>query len=306
LHGWLSLGGLLLAGALAADPQVGLEADTTRLSLGDPLHLRLSLRYDSGERPLPLELDAWQGFSVEELEPAARPPGSQPEQTLDTRVFRLRLFDPDIDVVPPLKVGFVDAGGDTLYRQTPPVDLEILRVRPDGDAELRDIKPPLEVPGGIPLWVVVLLVALLLVGGIVALWFWRRGRNQAAAPEKIAPPVDFAAEFERIAGLGLVEKGLYKEYYTLLSDTLRRFMEVHLGVDALERTSEEVDLLLGRAGIEPEKRRQVTTFLGAADLVKFARFAPTEEEARQAALQGRDLVRILKKEDEAPEAPVDR
>ena len=282
---------LCLWGALAVpaagQPQAVLRADTTRISLGDPLLLTLSLSYGADERPLPLEPGILEDMGLEALGTA--PPQEEDGVAVERRRYRLRVFDPDFEAVPALRVAFVAAGGDTLYRSTAPLAIEIVRVREEGDVELRDVKPPMRLPGGVPLWLAV-AAALLVVGGLVGAWlYWRRSNRQApAAPPP--PPVDFVAEFARIAAAGLVEEGRLKEYYTLVSDTLRRFIEVHFSVEALERTSGEIDGLLRRAGVEGAPRARIAALLAEADLVKFARFNPDRDQARRAAEEGGGLV----------------
>ena len=102
----------------------------------------------------------------------------------------------------------------------------------------------------------------------------------------------------------LVEEGRLKEYYTRLSDTLRRFIEVHFGIEALERTSGEIDQLLQGIGVEAETRARVASFFAEADLVKFARFAPPIDEAHEALTEVRDIVeRSQKREDQLAPAP---
>lgn len=281
----LLVGAGLVSPALA-QPQAVIEADTTRLTLGDPLLLTLTLRYAADEKPLPLDLTPLEAFGAERLD--AGLPQDEDGAIVERRRYRLRVFDPDFAGVPAMQVAFVAAGGDTLYRSTRPVDVEMVRVRPDEDGDLRDVKPPLRLPGGVPLWLAI-AAALLLVAGLVGVWLYARRRRPppVAAPP---PPVDFVAEFAAIAAAGLVEEGRLKEYYTRLSDTLRRFIEVHFAIEALERTSGEIDQLLQGIGVEAETRARVASFFAEADLVKFARFSPEKGQARQAAEAGGGLV----------------
>jgi hypothetical protein len=105
--------------------------------------------------------------------------------------------------------------------------------------------------------------------------------------------VDYAAEFVRIAGLGLVGSGQYKLYYSLLTDNLRRYLQERLEVDAMERTSDELLALLEQAALPEELRGEIGAFLTVADLVKFARAVPDRDHARRAPETGVGLVQRI-------------
>lgn len=276
----------LLAAALPAVVWARVEArlDTARAGLGQPLLLQLQIEPPAGSRTLPLDIERQlEGFAVEPLPGAAEGPLS----------FRLRPLALSVDGIPPLEVEFVTAQGETLNAQSQALDLEVVPLRAADDTELRDIKPPWQVPGGIPLWLAVAAVVVVLGGLAAALVWWMRKRRHAA-PSPPPPPVDYEAEFARIAALGLVEAGRLKEYYTLLADTLRDFLAAEIGVDAPEHTTSEIAELLRREGMTAELVAAVEAYLNSADLVKFARFDPGQA-AAAAAAEGRRLVVACKR-----------
>ena len=93
--------------------------------------------------------------------------------------------------------------------------------------------------------------------------------------------------------MGLIERGDYKTYYTLLSDNLRRHLEENLRIDAMEQTTTEISMALKMNDIEGGIAREIGSFLAAADLVKFARFTPDPENAQRAPQAGMAIVRAL-------------
>lgn len=288
MYRWL-LGGLCLAAALpaAAVPTVEARLDTAQVRVGDPLHLELHLHYDQGTRPLLPALPKEFGARAQEAAPPIAAKGGLDE----VRRYELRLYQPGSHQIPPLEVAFVQAPGDTQKLRTLPLAVEVMKVRQEGDEELRDIKGPVDLDQGLPPWVWGILAAL----GVAALagmgyWWWRR-RPRVAAPPPPAPPKDYLAEFSRIAGMGLLERGGYKVYYSLLAETLRRFLEDNLGIEAMEKTTAEIAAVLRDTRCEAGLLAQVEAFLGAADLVKFARLQPGEAEARQMPEAGKAIVR---------------
>ena len=247
---WLFLAALWLAGAmpLAAAPTVTARLDTTQVRVGDPAHLELRLRYSKGSTPvlpaLPALLPA---FSVRPEAPAQ--PLAAGEELEEVRRYELRCFQLGPQQIPALEIAFAQAGGDTLKVATVPLQLEVVRVRQAGDEELRDIKAPVEFGGGFPAWAWGLVGAVAAVGLAGALYWWLERRRRLAPPPPPLPPKDYLAEFARIAAMGLLERGGTKIYYSLLAETLRHFIEDHLGLEAMERTTEEIARALDQAQI---------------------------------------------------------
>ena len=283
----------------AADAGLPAEAlvqvDSTRVTLGDPVHVRLEVRFDPADRPLLAEIDpaAWFGAVSCRPGPVQRAPALQGRQVL-AQTFELRFYELGAQRVPGTRVRFALASGDTLTRQTEPFQVQVLPVRDTADRELRQVKPPVIIAGGWPVWWVLVLLAVVVAA--VAVWWFRRRRPAAPAPVAAPrPPTDYAAEFVRIAGLGLVEKGEFKEYYSLLADNLRRFIEERLSVPAMESTTGEACQGLRTAHVESTLVDQVNEFLASADLVKFARGLPAVERARRAPEAGIALVLALER-----------
>ena len=282
---------LVLAQVLQAQtpPRVEARLDTAIVRIGDPIRLTLTLYHDRATRldapDLPLLLEdfsprcsAWSQSAWGE--------GTRVEQNCDLRLYALGPHQ-----VAAMDIAFITTAGDTLTRSTPPLDIEIVSARGAGDDQLRDIKPPLAISGGIPLWLAVALGVLgLVLLALLVHWLWRRRPVSARAVPPSAP-TDFAAEFARIAELGLLERGDFKIYYSLLSENLRRFLEQSPGIEAMEQTTSELARALRGAEIEARLAQRVVEYLAAADLVKFARFHPDIDAARRAPDAGVTLLR---------------
>ena len=290
-------GGLLaalvvLAGGLHAQvPRVEAALDTAAARVGDPIRLTLTLYHDATARPEASDLpQILRDFSPRcagwhQREVAT---GFELSQECELRLYELGLHE-----VPAVAVPFVSAAGDTLLRATQPLAIEVISARNEGEDQLRDIKPPVLISGGVPLWVVVaiglLALALCALGGI---WLWRR-RTRTPEPPPPPEPIDYAAEFARIAESGLLERGDFKTYYSLLSENLRRFLEESVEIEAMEQTTSELAVALQQVEVEGELRQQIIDYLAAADLVKFARFHPALDEARRAPDGGLAILRAI-------------
>ena len=291
------LGGLFAAlvvlaeGLHAQAPRAEAALDTATARVGDPIRLTLTLHHDATARPEAPNLSQILGDF------APRCAGWHQRETATgfelAQECELRLYELGLHEVPAVAVPFVTTAGDTLLRATQPLAIEVISARGEREDQLRDIKPPVLISGGVPLWVVVALGLLVLVlctlGGV---WLWRR-RTRTPEPPPPPEPIDYAAEFARIAESGLLERGEFKTYYSLLSENLRRFLEESLAIEAMEQTTSElVDALRG-AEVDDSLRQQIFDYLAVADLVKFARFHPALDSARRAPDEGLATLRAI-------------
>ena len=165
----------------------------------------------------------------------------------------------------------------------------------EGDSELRDIKPQAEFKV-LPVWLIILAGFILLGLLIWLLVRWLKNRkNNGKATEKfidLRPAHEIALqEIERIRALNLPSQGYLKEHYSLLADCLRAYLEKRFEIRATERTTSEIRTNLKDAPLEPRQRLAFTEVLSAADLVKFARFKPSETSANSILSEAEGLVR---------------
>lgn len=141
------------------------------------------------------------------------------------------------------------------------------------------IKPAMEVPSGfsIPVWLWWIL-GILVVGGLVYYLFRRKRKKQA---ESKLPPYERAMfELQQLDQSHLLENRQTKEYYSKLTEAVRRYIEDEVHLRAMESTTSELitelemkmdrgELKLSRNTIE-----ELKVILQRADLAKFANSRP--------------------------------
>lgn len=272
----------------------GAEAvlDSTTTTLGSSLGLNLRLSYQQGYEPLLPELSELfpPEITIEEIDHGIDN-STYVSNSSKVLSFRLRAFSLGELVVPPLPILFVKTTSDTVLRVTNSLPFVVESVRDIEDEELRDIVPPFFISGGIPVWLVavcVTLFAVVVAWLIKRLFLDRRGVSPIPEPQ---PVINYVAEFKKIAQLDLVKRGNYKTYYTLLSETLRRFFQDKAGLDALELTTEELrEALLQLQDFPEDNTTKIIEFLEKADFVKFARHIPDVHEANEMPKLGIDIV----------------
>lgn len=125
------------------------------------------------------------------------------------------------------------------------------------------------------------------------------GRDEYGAPAfdaKVAEPyltAEQAAmkEFARIEALGLPEQGRFKQYYTLVSEAVRRYLERRYKVLAMESPSSYTLAAIQQQTVTAEALGLIRSVLEETDLVKFAKFLPSGDAASALIDRGRELVR---------------
>lgn len=158
-------------------------------------------------------------------------------------------------------------------------------------SELRDITPIEELPPGWSwrqpaLW---LGLAFVVLAPAVALgqFLWRRGRRSTPVP----PDRWALRELERMATLALPAVPDAERYHTLLSDVVRRYVELRFGLHAPQQTTAEFLQTLDRASpLTSAQQALLREFLQHCDLAKFAQAQPSPAECQAAATMARKFV----------------
>jgi len=146
--------------------------------------------------------------------------------------------------------------------------------------ELRDIKPPID-PRPNFFWLIVLLVAVVLAVIIYFGWrFFIKLKKVAASPQVIHPPHEVAYErLDQLRQRNLPAHGQIKEFFSELSDIIRRYIEGRFHIDAPEMTTEEFLWSLKQSiELSNNHKSLLQDFLNCCDLVKFAKYGPSTEE----------------------------
>jgi hypothetical protein len=126
-------------------------------------------------------------------------------------------------------------------------------------------------------WLVVILLAI----AALIYYFIRRARRKAAEvppPPRIPPHV----RARRLLEEALAFLAEPKEFTTRVSSALRQYLEERFEFRAPERTTEEFVYDLRKTTlVTADQKQRLAEFLEACDLIKFAKYEPTETELKQ-------------------------
>jgi hypothetical protein len=306
---WLLLGiALASGGVVAADEPTAPVAVHARV---DPDHPTIGQRFR-----YVMEVAAQPGVEVVVTQPADRigdfeivdfgvdPPVQRDGRTVVSRWWRLVGWSPGEHTIESPAVHYRLPGEEQHDAALDTQHVTVASVLGDASesTDIRDIAGPEAVPRDLRPWYVAggALAALIL---LVLGWRWMDRRRQHAG--KAAPPRpahEVAAEALRaLRARRLPEGGAFKEFYSALSDIVRRYLEDRFHVRAPEMTTEEFLAATARgAALEPSHRALLGTFLGESDLVKFARFVPTLGDSERALAAAERFVDDTAERDRLP------
>ncbi|MDX1524270.1 MAG: hypothetical protein R3264_21750, partial [Anaerolineae bacterium] len=118
------------------------------------------------------------------------------------------------------------------------------------------------------------------------------------------PEVIAHAELNRIEALNLPAQRQIKEYYTLVSNCLRRYIEGRYRIPAMEQTTYELRTSFRRNHVAPNDSVGLLKLVTESDYVKFARYQPREEEINSLINKARAVVDATTASAKAREIPM--
>jgi hypothetical protein len=277
--------------------QLSLVADAGELTVGDPVTIRATAVYPAGYQVLFPDLpNQWGSFEVrQQVRTAARANADGTESA--TQVIEVALFGTGAFETPDYSVTLRNESGQTQAVQAPPITLTVTPVLPAGSLQLKDIKPQTNLPWVIT-WPVLpagaLLIAVLGMAVFLLVKWVKAIRLRAAVRVDTRSPYEVAQdELTNIRRQDLPGQGQIKEHYTMVSDSVRRYLERAYDVAATDFTTEEIRRKLRSSAITMEDSRDVIGLLADCDLVKFTALEPDADTAREMTERARELVEMM-------------
>ena len=192
---------------------------------------------------------------------------------------------------------------DTLSTEALLISVRTIPV--DTTKEIKDIKATMDVPISwkeILVYVIAALVLILLVFFIIR---EIRRRRKMPKPEvkivvPVIPPHILALEaLKKTMEEKLWQQGLYKQYHSSVSDTLRAYIEGRFEINALELTTDETMSRFRGNMLREDALQKLFGILQLADMVKFAKVIPIGSENEQSMTDAIQFVMLTKPAEES-------
>lgn len=132
------------------------------------------------------------------------------------------------------------------------------------------------------IYIVITLLVLLLLAAIgigIYMYLQKKKKGYYFKPVVIEPPHVIALHaLDHVKVEKLWQQGKEKEYFTEVTDILRKYIEDRFGVSAFEMTSDEILNIVNNFMIAESSADSLKQVLKLADLVKFAKYKPFPDE----------------------------
>lgn len=289
---------------------VDASIDSLQILIGEQAHIKLEVSLDANKRAIFPVIKDTLVRGVEVLDVAK--PDTQwlndGKRTLITQMYTITSFDSALYYLPPMEV-IVDnqpyrskALALMVYSVKVPLD----SLHPESMFGPKTVmKPPFAWEDWYAFIACVLLLAPFL---LLTIYLFKRIRDNKPIIRKVKvepklPPHQVAMqEIERIKQEKVWQKGLPKEYYTELTDTLRLYIKERFHFNALEMTSGEIiEKLLEHN--DKEAIADLRELFQTADLVKFAKHNPMMNENDANLLNAIDFINETKEIEDANAKP---
>ncbi len=199
--------------------------------------------------------------------------------------YTISVYDTGKYTIPPFPVAYFPEDTSKAYKviEAPAIDIFVKSVISGDEArELKDVKPPIDIPFNYVFWISVAVAGLLLLVVIYLLYLvWKRRREKGYifSPPPPPPPCHEVAldALQELYASDLLSRKDYKTFFTRLSGIMRIYLEGRFFIAAMEETTAEIMRDLA-AHLEDDKRKtDIELILTSSDLVKFAKHIPDEE-----------------------------
>ena len=227
-------------------------------------------------------------------------------QRTDDRTLLLTLtsFDGNLYYLPPFKV---KVNGKTVESKS--LALKVVEVEVD-TTKLDKFFGPKDVQDNPFQWsdwkLSFWLSVLILVLWAVAYYLYLRLRDnkpiiaRIKIVKRLLPHQKAMKEIEQIKADKMVASEDQKEYYTKLTDTLRKYIEERYGFSAMEMTSSEIIARLTSSG-DQQSLDELRRLFMTADLVKFAKYSTMINENDANLVNAIDFINQTKQENQPTE-----
>lgn len=277
----------------AQEPSARAWVDSTTFRIGDPITVHVEVE-QAPSRINPLVNDTLGVFTVLEKD------GFRGRSGTVNGTLTVAVYDSGTAVLPSIELGYVHAGDSSVHVvRTNPLVLTIRLVEVDTAGTFKDIKPVVDIPltvGEISL-IIGSIIGLVLLGMFV---YTTVKRRTSEAPVEAYVPLLKPAHVLALEELAVLkekrlwQQGLIKPYYSEVTEILRRYFEYRFGFMALEQTTDEILVALGRFERGDAVLGKTETMLRRADLVKFAKHQPAIPEHEEMLTLTYDIIEMTK------------
>ncbi len=284
----------------AAGISVETSVDRSEIYIGDLITYKLIIVHDSDIVLTPPPIGANLGaFDVKDYKSDDVTHLDNGQLQNESR-FVLTTFTTGDYIIPPIPIEFMRPDSTVEYLLSEPIAIKVKSLIAAGadTADIREVKSPLAFKSGWPWWGYAIAGGLLvlLVAGFVYWKFFRKKKEPGEFVDRRDP---WEIAYEKLAHLkekNYPAEGSFKMYYVVLTEIVRDYLGRIYKIPVLDMTTMEFLDIISEEDIDEDIMDTLKKFLNHADLVKFAKLIPSDEQMQQdfdIAHELVDRIRIL-------------
>jgi hypothetical protein len=303
----------LLLTANAQSVHVSAKLDSTSMRIGEQIHLHLNAVTPPNTQVIfPVIPDTIHKLEIVQRSKTDTTKAADGKTITYHQQYTITGFDSGYFVIEPMTFQFRKESStsfDTM--STEAMLVQVMTIPVDTTQQIKDIKPPVEVPFTFMDALPYIIGGLVLFAIIYFLIRYFKNRKKIIPEVMIKKPTRPAHEIamealNKIREEKLWQQGFYKQYQSAVSDTVRTYIEYRFSIQAMEYTTDETLKHFRNNMIPVEAKEKLRQLLQLADMVKFAKAIPVGSENEQAMQQAIDFIMMTKpitKDDFVPATP---
>lgn len=313
----ISLLVLLLIVAASANAQrikATASIDSTNILLGDQVKLFLEIDHPkSVDVTFPNVPDTLAEY-IEILDRSKIDTFNLDDESFQKQIqsFLITSFDSGSYRIPPFWFK-IDLDGRLDSIPSNGVTLNVYSMAIDTTRGPTDIKYPYDAPVTLKEVIPYILGAILILAILFFIFYAiKRKKNNKplfVIPTKPKEPAHVIAlrELDRIKNEKIWQQGKTKQYYSEVTETLRKYIEDRFEIQAMEQTSEEtIESFRNQKGLLKTKTfENLGKILKLADLVKFAKYQTMPDDDNMTLVNAYFFINDTKPEEKKPETPAE-
>jgi BatD DUF11 like domain len=263
------------SGSLLAQENISVKAsiDKNQILIGEPIRLSIDVKSPMVSGNQMPQFDSIPHFEL--IEKANRDSIISANGASYHLEWKLTSFDSGTLMIPAFAVTI----GKQVYK-TDSLVVEVSYGNVDTAQDYHDIKGIIDIENPDVKYIPWIVGAILLIALVLFVWFIRsplpvnRQLLTVNRQPGLSPLEEAMASMDMLKKMIQQDPAAVKKYYSGMHDTLRIFMNRQLGFITMEKTSEELILIISGLKMEREAFSKLTASLRMGDFVKFAKYIP--------------------------------
>ncbi|HMN33082.1 MAG: hypothetical protein IT215_00660 [Chitinophagaceae bacterium] len=271
--------------------------DTAQIIIGDPIQLTLKATFDPQNFiiHLPHIDDTFNHFEVVEIQKT----DTTQAGNLSTIIQKITItnFDSGAWYIPVLEYKISPLNGTNPYiMHSDSIRVQVQTIAADTSKPFKPIFGIREVNRPIAQIIQYILIGLIALATILFLIYYLRKKAKQKGPKPkpleptLLPHEKALKQINHLKAENAWQNQNQKQYFTDLTDVVRTYLEEQFQIDSFEKTSAEIISQVKKVKALSTSRQALRNLLELADVVKFAKGKPTEDECLQTLEQSIQII----------------